>query len=144
MWQSIYHTVSYLPGNFWSCSGDEHPIKHMGKWAMSWIRENKQTLLFVEFARYLSSTVMYKLHSHSCQHPINVKIGMYWTTSAPRCVLTQVMTEPSDLHTKDVSARDEKFCLPLIQSLYKLSCQVTHPVQAHIKNNLFHKRYTKR
>ncbi len=41
--------------------------------------------------------------------------------------LTQVMAEPSDLHTEDVSASDEEFGLPLVQSLNKSPRQVTHP-----------------
>lgn len=45
------------------------------------------------------------------------------------------MAEPSDLHTQNVSARDEEFWLLIIQSLDKSSCQMTHPVPADKKNN---------
>ena len=29
--------VSYLPGNSWTCSGDELAVEHMGEWPMTWI-----------------------------------------------------------------------------------------------------------
>ena len=51
-------------------------------------------------------------------------------------ILTQVVAEASDLHTEDVSARDEKFWLPLIQLLDQSPCQVTHSRPTHTHNQL--------
>lgn len=29
--------VYYLPGNSWTCCGDELAVEHMGEWPMTWI-----------------------------------------------------------------------------------------------------------
>jgi len=45
------------------------------------------------------------------------------------------VTEPGDLDTQDVSARDEELWLPLIQSLNKFSGQVADSIIS--RNNVY-------
>lgn len=132
-WQvvKVWTAFSYLPGDIWTCFWDESPIKHMGKWPMSWQGQGiqKKKVDYGNFCTHLLKSIPIWILEDD-KHT-----STFILTHAPcenvkrvrTCSLTQVMAESCDLHTEDVSAGDEELRLPLIESLYKLSCQVAHP-----------------
>ena len=77
----------------------------------------QQTLL-------VSSWLTRKLADGGC---FGVRLGMQLL------LLTQIMAQASYLHTEDVSTRDEKFGLPLIQSLQEPARQVPNPATSQYR-----------